>query len=102
MVIASGEFKPIPVRPYTAQRPGESAPKICDTVVLREDPSPFAAANLATTFIPRIPRYQVYDYSKDRMGLTGSYQWQITDKTLLTVDGRKMLFVNVLAASGAK
>jgi hypothetical protein len=23
--------------------PGESAPKICDTVVLREDPSPFAA-----------------------------------------------------------
>ena len=49
--------------------------------------SPFADANLATTFIPRIPRYQVYDYSKDRMGLTGSYQWQITDKTLLTVDG---------------
>ena len=49
--------------------------------------SPFADANLATTFIPRIPRYQVYDYNKDRMGLTGSYQWQITDSTLLTVDG---------------
>lgn len=49
--------------------------------------SPFASALLATTFIPRIPRYQVYNYTKDRLGLTGSYQWQITDKTLLTVDG---------------
>ncbi len=49
--------------------------------------SPFADANLATTFIPRIPRYQVYTYQKDRLGLTGSYQWQVTDKTLLTVDG---------------
>ena len=49
--------------------------------------SPFADANLASTFIPRIPRYQVYTYEKDRLGMTGSYQWQITDKTLLTVDG---------------
>ena len=49
--------------------------------------SPFADANLATTFIPRIPRYQAYAYTKDRLGMTGSYQWQIADSTLLTVDG---------------
>ncbi len=49
--------------------------------------SPFADANLPTTFIPRIPRYQAYTYEKDRLGMTGSYQWQITDHTLLTVDG---------------
>ena len=49
--------------------------------------SPFADALLATTFIPRIPRYQVYTYEKNRLGLTGSYQWQVTDHTLLTVDG---------------
>src|SRR5438445_8015281 len=49
--------------------------------------SPFAEANLASTFIPRIPRYQVYKYEKDRLGMTGSYQWQVTDHTLLTVDG---------------
>jgi TonB-dependent receptor len=49
--------------------------------------STFAEALLPTTFIPRIPRYQVYTYEKNRLGLTGSYQWQITDHTLLTVDG---------------
>ncbi len=49
--------------------------------------SPFADALLPTTFIPRIPRYQAYTYEKDRLGMTGSYQWQITDHTLLTVDG---------------
>lgn len=49
--------------------------------------SPFADALLASTFIPRIPRYQAYTYEKDRLGMTGSYQWQITDRTLLTVDG---------------
>lgn len=49
--------------------------------------SPFAAALLPTTFIPRIPRYNVYTHSQDRFGVTGSYQWQITPDTLLTIDG---------------
>lgn len=48
--------------------------------------SPFADALKATTFIPRIPRYQGYSYEKNRLGLTGSYQWQVTDQTLLTLD----------------
>ncbi|QBB69413.1 TonB-dependent receptor [Pseudolysobacter antarcticus] len=49
--------------------------------------SPFKDALLPTTFIPRLPRYNVYTHDQDRVGLTGSYQWQITDSTLLTVDG---------------
>jgi iron complex outermembrane recepter protein len=49
--------------------------------------SPFAAALLPTTFIPRIPRYNVYKHDQDRLGLTGSYQWQINSDTLLTLDG---------------
>jgi iron complex outermembrane receptor protein len=37
-------------------------------------------------FAPRIPRYDSYQYSTKRLGLTGSVQWQPSDRTLLTVD----------------
>ncbi|HEX8402812.1 MAG TPA: TonB-dependent receptor [Allosphingosinicella sp.] len=37
-------------------------------------------------FHPRIPRYDSYRYRTERLGLTGSLQFQITDDTLLTLD----------------
>jgi len=37
-------------------------------------------------FHPRIPRYDSYRYQTERLGLTGSIQWQPTDSTLLTFD----------------
>ena len=37
-------------------------------------------------FHPRIPRYDSYQYKTERLGLTGSVQWQPSDSTLLTVD----------------
>jgi TonB-dependent receptor len=36
---------------------------------------------------PRIPRYDTWNYSLKRLGLTGSIQWQPADGTLLTIDG---------------
>ncbi|HEX9946330.1 MAG TPA: TonB-dependent receptor [Allosphingosinicella sp.] len=37
-------------------------------------------------FHPRIPRYDSYRYSTERLGLTGSLQFQPADSTLLTLD----------------
>ena len=37
-------------------------------------------------FHPRIPRYDSYRYQTERLGLTGSLQFQVTDKTLLSFD----------------
>ena len=37
-------------------------------------------------FHPRIPRYDSYRYKTQRLGLTGSLQFQATDSTLLTFD----------------
>jgi iron complex outermembrane receptor protein len=41
--------------------------------------------NLA--FVPRIPRYDIYEHDQDRLGLTTSLQFQPTDSTLINVDG---------------
>ena len=54
----------------------------------------FAAASTLPTgatqgfqfFAPRIPRYDSYRYKTERLGLTGSVQWQPSEHTLLTVD----------------
>jgi TonB-dependent receptor len=54
----------------------------------------FAAASTLPTgatqnygfFAPRIPRYDSYQYKTKRLGLTGSVQFQPTDRTLLTID----------------
>ncbi len=37
-------------------------------------------------FHPRIPRYDSYRYQTERLGLTGSVQWQPSDRTLLSFD----------------
>jgi iron complex outermembrane receptor protein len=37
-------------------------------------------------FHPRIPRYDSYSYQTERLGLTGSVQWQPSDATLVSLD----------------
>lgn len=58
----------------------------------------WAAANLAsytggialdqfnTAFRPRIPRYDLYDNSQERLGVTASFQFSPSDATVLTLD----------------
>jgi TonB-dependent receptor len=48
--------------------------------------SPFAGARAATTFHPRIPRYGVLEHDQERLGMTGSLQFQATDKTVFSLD----------------
>jgi len=48
--------------------------------------SPFADARLATTFHPRIPRYGVLEHEQQRLGLTGSLQFEPSDRTLISFD----------------
>jgi TonB-dependent receptor len=49
----------------------------------------FIEANNA--FRPRFPRYEIYKNHTERLGMTGSVQWQPDEKTLFTLDG---LFAN--------
>ncbi len=44
-------------------------------------------AQLNSAFRPRIPRYDVYTHEQERLGVTGSLQFQATDQTLFTLDG---------------
>lgn len=37
-------------------------------------------------FHPRIPRYDSYRYQTERLGITGSIQWQPSDATLISLD----------------
>ena len=48
---------------------------------------PTGAQNGYQFFHPRIPRYDSYRYTTERLGLTGSIQFQPTDATLITLDG---------------
>lgn len=41
---------------------------------------------LNTAFRPRIPRYDIYEHDQERLGITGSLQWQVADGTLLSLD----------------
>jgi iron complex outermembrane recepter protein len=43
-------------------------------------------AQLDAAFRPRIPRYDIYEHEQERLGITGSLQWRLTDKTLLSLD----------------
>ncbi|KRA84465.1 TonB-dependent receptor [Altererythrobacter sp. Root672] len=43
-------------------------------------------------FHPRIPRYDSYRYETERLGLTGSVQWEPTDETLLSLDALYSVF----------
>lgn len=38
-------------------------------------------------FVPRIPRYDIYQHDQERLGLTGSLQWAPTDRTTISLDG---------------
>ena len=44
-------------------------------------------ADAATTFLPRIPGYNSFEEGEKRLGVTGSVQYQMTDDTLITLDG---------------
>jgi iron complex outermembrane recepter protein len=49
---------------------------------------PSAACNeVALAFHPRIPRYGQVTHDRERLGLTGSFQYAPTDRTKLSVDG---------------
>ena len=48
--------------------------------------SPFAPARLATTFHPRIPRYGSLGHDQERLGVTGSLQFNPNPDTMLTFD----------------
>ncbi len=49
---------------------------------------PSASCNQAAlAFHPRIPRYGEVTHNRERLGLTGSFQYQPTDRTKLSVDG---------------
>jgi TonB-dependent receptor len=41
---------------------------------------------LDAAFRPRIPRYDIYQHEQERLGLTGSLQFQPTDATLISLD----------------
>ncbi|HEY7639000.1 MAG TPA: TonB-dependent receptor [Steroidobacteraceae bacterium] len=63
-------------------------------------------------FRPRIPRYDIYQHDQERLGITGSLQWQVADSTLLTLDAlfarfdaeRSEIFLEapVFSATGAQ
>ena len=42
---------------------------------------------LNAAFRPRIPRYDIYEHEQERLGITGSLQWQVADSTLISLDG---------------
>ena len=44
--------------------------------------------------IPALATLQQQDVRNDRLGLTGAYQWQVTDRTLFSVDGLYSRFRN--------
>ncbi|HZF15074.1 MAG TPA: TonB-dependent receptor [Steroidobacteraceae bacterium] len=49
------------------------------------NPEPLADIN--TSFVPRIPRYDYYQHSQQRLGLTGALQFRPTEGTEINVDG---------------
>jgi iron complex outermembrane receptor protein len=42
---------------------------------------------LNSAFRPRIPRYDIYEHDQERLGVTGSLQWQVAESTLISLDG---------------
>jgi len=43
-------------------------------------------ATVNSSFHPRIPRYDIYTHAQERLGVTGSLQWQPSESTLVSVD----------------
>lgn len=54
----------------------------CDVSVCGSD-----LALVQSSWHPRIPRYADKTNNQERLGITSSFQWQIADATLLSVDG---------------
>ncbi|MDG3441597.1 TonB-dependent receptor [Nitrospirillum amazonense] len=50
-------------------------------------PSSLSAVNGPNVFMPRIPRYSVYDYNQSRAGLVTSLQWKPDEDTEISLDG---------------
>jgi len=48
--------------------------------------SPFQDARAANVFHPRLPRYGVLGHEQERLGMTGSLQWQAGEYTLFSLD----------------
>lgn len=48
--------------------------------------SPFAPALAATTYHPRIPRYNVYTHEQERIGVTGALQFRPSSRTEVALD----------------
>jgi len=79
-----------PMNPAADSGTGTTATE-CSTGVPR---APGTASNIdayqtasgANVHNPRLPRYGRLDYFQRRLGLTGSLQWQPTDRTLITFD----------------
>src|SRR5690606_38817982 len=49
--------------------------------------SPFAAALDPNVYHPRIPRYNLYRHEQERLGITGSLQFKLGERTELVFDG---------------
>ena len=61
--------------------------------------SPFTPALAADTYAPRFPRYTLMEHDQKRLGLTGSFQFRPSDRTLLTLD---MLYSKIDATRDEK
>ena len=55
-------------------------------IIPGSDPAAYALASAATTFHPRLPRYDDFQYVEDRLGITGSLQYKPDEDTLLSLD----------------
>jgi len=71
------------------------APMLPTTCFGALDPTYASAPSLDAVnraFHPRIPRFDNYTHDQERLGLTGSVQWQPTDNMLFTLDGLYALY----------
>ena len=50
------------------------------------DPTAYALASAATTFHPRLPRYDDFTYEEKRLGMVGALQYKPDDNTLISLD----------------
>lgn len=91
---SSGGFcSPVGVTP---QNPGNNTANgsnaaNCATGVARPTNTPanvaaYQTANQANVFIPRLPRYGRLTHRQERLGVTGAFQWRMSDRTLLSLD----------------
>ena len=51
------------------------------------NPTDAGCAEVTGAFHPRIPRYGEIALERERLGLTGGFQWRPTDRTEITIDG---------------